>query len=311
MTIIWGTNYSIVKHAFQEIDAQAFNALRLILSSSVFLTIIVAARVALARRTAAGTASRDPDRGVGSIFITPAPITRTDWAGLLGLGVIGHCCYQYFFVGGLARTSVANSSLLLAATPVIIALLGAALGQERVGRLHWAGAALSIAGIYVVVGHGAGSQGSSGRGDLMMFTAVCCWAIYTMGARQLMLRHSPVGVTGISMAIGTLLYVPIVSPQLAHVAWRSVSVGTWIALVYSALFALCVSYTIWYAAVREIGSARTSVYSNLVPIVAMVTAVVALGEPVSAAKLAGATAVICGVALTRVAGSRALPAPHQ
>ena len=38
----------------------------------------------------------------------------------------------------------------------------------------------------------------------------------------------------------------------------------------SALFALCVAYTIWYAAVREIGSARTSVYSNLVPIVAMV-----------------------------------------
>ena len=54
---------------------------------------------------------------------------------------------------------------------------------------------------------------------------------------------------------------------------------TWVAIVYSALFALCVAYTIWYAAVREIGSARTSVYSNLVPIVAMVTAVVFLGEP--------------------------------
>ena len=52
----------------------------------------------------------------------------------------------------------------------------------------------------------------------------------------------------------------------------TVSPRTWIKLVYSALFAICIAYTIWYAAVREIGSARTSVYSNLLPIVAMLTA---------------------------------------
>jgi drug/metabolite transporter (DMT)-like permease len=53
-------------------------------------------------------------------------------------------------------------------------------------------------------------------------------------------------------------------------------------------------------AVREIGSARTSVYSNLVPIVAMLTAVVFLGEAVTLARLSGAAAVLLGVALTRV-----------
>ena len=29
MAVFWGTNYSIVKHAFREIDPQAFNALRM------------------------------------------------------------------------------------------------------------------------------------------------------------------------------------------------------------------------------------------------------------------------------------------
>ena len=28
MTLIWGTNYALVKYAFREIDPQAFNALR-------------------------------------------------------------------------------------------------------------------------------------------------------------------------------------------------------------------------------------------------------------------------------------------
>ncbi len=70
--------------------------------------------------------------------------------------------------------------------------------------------------------------------------------------------------------------------------------------MYSALFALCIAYTIWYAAVREIGSARTSVYSNVVPLVAMGTAALFLGETLDARKLAGAAAVLVGVALTRV-----------
>ena len=66
------------------------------------------------------------------------------------------------------------------------------------------------------------------------------------------------------------------------------------------MFSLSVSYTIWYAGVREIGSARTSVYSNLVPVFAMLSAVLFLGEPVGARNIAGAAAVLIGVALTRV-----------
>jgi len=134
----------------------------------------------------------------------------------------------------------------------------------------------------------------------MMVGAVCCWAVYTLGAGPLMTRHSPVGVTGLSMAIGTVLYVPVMLPKLRATPWLSLSAGTWMAILYSALFALCVAYTIWYMAVREIGSARTALYSNVIPIVAMLTAVVFLGERLTPGRLLGALAVLIGVALTRV-----------
>jgi drug/metabolite transporter (DMT)-like permease len=91
-----------------------------------------------------------------------------------------------------------------------------------------------------------------------------------------------------------------VVPHLRRVTWSEVDPITWATIAYSAVFALCVAYTIWYAAVREIGSARTSIYSNLVPLVAMATAIVFLGEPVGLRKIAGAAAVLAGVALTRV-----------
>ena len=236
MTLIWGTNYSIVKHAFREMDAQAFNAVRMVLASSVFLTIIFGLRrlgLAAASPPSAGTS-------IASIFHSPAPITRRDWLGLAALGVVGHFFYQYLFISGLADTSVANSSLMLAATPVVIALVSAALGLDRVSPLHWAGAALSVAGIYVVVGRGATPGGSSFAGDLKILGAVACWAAFTIGARPLMVRHSPVGVTGVSMTIGTVLYLAALTPHLLGVRWTGISAGTWVALVYSALFALCV-----------------------------------------------------------------------
>lgn len=305
MTVIWGTNYSIVKHAFREMDPQAFNAVRMVISSTVFLCIIFGLR-----RFGIADTEAPADDSVASIFHSPARITRKDWLGLLGLGIVGHFFYQYLFISGLAQTSVANSSLMLAATPVVIALISAGLGQDRVSPLHWVGAALSLAGIYVVVGHGTELGSSSLRGDLAVFGAVFCWAAFTIGARPLMMRHSPVGVTGVSMTIGTVLYLAALTPHLLHVRWSGISAGTWIALVYSALFALCVSYTIWYAAVREIGSARTSVYSNLVPVVALLTAVGFLGEPLGATKAAGAVAILVGVGLTRV-GRTKIPIPAE
>ena len=317
MTIIWGTNYSIVKHAFREMDPQAFNAVRMALGSAVFLSIIFGLR-RFGRRSVEGPGEAEAspcetpssEDSVASIFHSPAPITRNDWLGLVGLGVVGHFFYQYLFISGLSQTSVANSSLMLAATPVAIALLSALLGQDRVSPLHWLGAALSLGGIYVVVGDGAALGSSSLRGDVTMFGAVFCWAVFTLGARPLMKRHSPVGVTGVSMTIGTVLYVAALMPHLLTVEWAQVSAATWGALVYSALFALCVSYTIWYAAVREIGSARTSVYSNIVPLVALATAVIFLGEPLGLTKSAGAAMVLIGVALTRV-GRTKVPIPAE
>lgn len=292
MSVIWGTNYAIVKNAFSQIDPQAFNAVRLIASSTVF----VAAMVLIRRWPPA----RRSESSIASVVYTPSPMGRRDVIALLGLAIVGTTLYQYCFVGGLARTSVANAALMSAFAPVLIGFMSAALGEEYVARVHWAGAILSLAGIYIVVGPGVHVGGATWVGDLMVFGAVCCWAIYTLGSRPLMTRHSPLAVTGISMAIGTMLYLPAVLPHIRAVAWDRVTIATWMVMVYSAVFALCLSYTIWYAAVREIGSARTSVYSNLVPVFAMAAAAIFLDEPLGVRKVLGAAAVLVGVALTRV-----------
>jgi len=290
MVAIWGVNYSLIKRCFAEIPPHPFNALRLILASTVFLTAI-----ALARRQARAAGGR-----LSSVFYTPHDVTRRDWAGLIALGIVGHCCYQICFVGGVAATSVSNAALIIGLTPVVVATASAALKHERVGRWHWLGAAVSVVGIYFVVGHGASFGGASIRGDLLVIISVGCWATYTIGASHLIARHSPLFVTGMTMAIGSVPYTLFALSDLWRLDWRGIPPWIWIALAGSAVFALCVSYLIWYTGVQRLGPSRTATYSNLVPIAAMIVATLWLGEPVSAVKATGAVAVLSGVFVTRL-----------
>jgi drug/metabolite transporter (DMT)-like permease len=182
-------------------------------------------------------------------------------------------------------------------------LASALLGRERLGWLHWAGAALSVTGIYLVVGLGASFGGATVRGDLLVVGSIFCWATYTLGAGRLIARHSPLYVTGTTMVVGAIPYIAVAMPQIVAVDWLHVSGLGWGALIFSALFALNVAYLVWYMAVQELGPARTATYSNVVPIVAITVAAIWLREPITAAKIAGAAAVLSGVFLTRLGAS--------
>lgn len=298
---IWGANYSVIKHAFDQMAPQPFNALRLAIASLTFFVVI---KLAQARARRAGGR-------VSSVFYTPAPLTRQDRLDLLFLGLLGHLGYQTSFIAGVSLTTASNAALLIGTTPVFIAIVSAALGREKIGPLHWLGAAISLFGIYIVVGRGAEVGASTLRGDLLMMVSVGCWTAYTIAATRLVARHSPVYVTGTSMQIGTIPYVLVMLPQVLRVDWSRVGASTWISLVFSALFALCLGYSIWYAGVQRLGPTRTSTYSNLVPIVGMIVAALWLHDTITTMKLAGAAAVIGGIFITRIGRKTATLPPEE
>ena len=300
MVLIWGANYSAMKRAFGEVPEQSFNAVRLLIASTIFLSVI-----AWARRRA-----RQPGMALSPVLHTPSPLTPRDRWDLLWLGFVGHFIYQFCFVGGVAATSVSNAALIIGATPAVVAILSALIGRERIGALHWFGAAVSLAGIYLVIGHDVSFGGATIRGDVQIIISVTCWAVYTLGAGRLIVRHSPLYVTGISMAIGGVPYAIVMMPHVLAVPWMRVSAWTWITLVLSALLALCVAYVIWYTAVQRIGAARTAIYSNVVPLVAMAFAALWLHEALTLPKLLGAAAVLSGVFLTRF-GRKATAVPIE
>lgn len=289
MVLIWGTNFSVIKRAFEEIPPQPFNALRLVISSLVFLAAIYWAR----RQVLAG-------HQVSSVFHTPNPLTRRDRLDLIWLGLVGHLGYQFFFVGGVALSTASNAALIVGTTPTVLAVVSALLGREQISRFHWAGALLAITGIAFVVGPGVSFGGATWRGDLLVMCSVACWVTFTLGSASLITRHSPLYVTGMTMVYGGVPYVLLAMPQILRVDWLGASWWSLTALVLSSLLALNLAYVIWYTGVQRLGPARTSIYSNGVPIVAMFVAALWLGEALTWTKIIGASAVLGGVALTRV-----------
>jgi drug/metabolite transporter (DMT)-like permease len=274
MAVFWGSNFTVVKIAVRDIPELPFNALRLLVASAAFLITL-------------------------AIVEGRPRLTKPEWTRIVQLAIVGQVIYQICFLGAVSRTSVANSALIFAFTPIVVALLTAVMGHERIPTTRWVGAFISLAGIYLVVGTGRG-PGTTLFGDVLATGAMLCWALYTVGSRPMLATRSPVVVTGYTMAVGTLLYFPLAAPGLRALDWMAVRAAAWVALVLSGLLALYVSYMIWYTAVQAIGSTRTSVYSNITPLVAMTVAFIWLGEPITARKLIGAAAVIAGLAVTKL-----------
>jgi drug/metabolite transporter (DMT)-like permease len=225
---------------------------------------------------------------------------RAEWRRLAVLGVIGHLLYQLCFLAGVARTSVANSSLIFGCTPVAVAVMSSVAGHERLTASRLIGAALSFAGIVAIVGHRAAVSSETIRGDLLVLLGMLCWALYSVAAQPLLERRSPLLVTGFSMAIGTALYLLVAIGPMVSTDWARVSTTSWLLMAASSVFALAVSYMIWYTGVQRIGSARTSAYSNLTPVVAMTIGALVLGERVGWWQVLGALLILSGLVLSRV-----------
>jgi drug/metabolite transporter (DMT)-like permease len=277
MVLIWGSNFSIVKVALRDFPEVAFNAMRLAVGTAVYL---------------------------GVIFATPARVrlkalTRKDWIELAYLGSIGTFLYQFCFVSAVKRTSVGNGSLIIGISPIVIALMSAVVGHERIRPVRWLGIGVAMLGLYLVVGRGVDMSGQTWRGDALMMAGVICWSIYSVASQGILKRHSPLIVIALTFSIGATLYVLTMTPILIATDWRLISGFSWVMMLTSALLALNLSYWIWYTGLQRLGGSRTSVYSYLTPVVAMVVAAVWLGEPISGNQIAGAGAIFGGLLITR------------
>ncbi len=274
MAVIWGVNFSVVKYGTQVMEPVAYNTLRMSLAAVVLMLI-----------------------AYGRPGLRPS---RADRNRLLGLGVLGHCVYQLLFVGGLSMTRAGTASLVVAASPAVVAIVARFFGHDKLPMKAIAGIALSIAGVIFVVGGSIQSDGTGHLiGDLLILAAVVVWAFYTNGLVPLAQHVEPAQVAAWTLLGGVVPLAVIATPALIRTEWTAITPLTWGAVLYSGLLAMVVAYLVWYHGVRAIGPTRTAMFANLQPIVAVLVAWGALGEVPTIFQGVGASAVIGGLYLAR------------
>lgn len=273
----WAMNFSFIKIALRELTPLSFNGIRLFFASLILVLILLLSREGLS-------------------------LKQSDFWKLFLLGIIGNTVFQMFFIHGLNWTTASNTSIVMAMTPVFVALLSSILKQERIHWVAWMGIVISFAGFYLVITREPGSfvfSWQAIRGDLMIFLGNICWALYTVFSKPLLERMSPLKLTALTMALGAIFYLPFCVPDILSLRYSSISLKAWSSLFYSCLFALVVSYVIWYASVKRVGNTKTAIYSNLTPVFTVIFAYLFISEHITLFQGLGALIIFLGVYFTR------------
>ncbi len=275
--LIWGINFSVIKLSLVYFDPLAFNAVRFPLAALVL---------------------------IGMLKVNgPIPMPRREhYFKIILLGILGNVVYQLLFIYGIDKTLAGNSSLILATVPVWTLLLATTLNKERHGIGVWSGIIITLVGICFVVSGNRTNLSLDGNlpvGDLLVLLAAITWALYTVGSQNLAREYGALPVTAWTLCIATPGLILAGSKSLWSMDLGKVPIVSWIGVCYAGVMALAVAYYFWNYSLEKIGAPRTAAFSNLVPVIALSTALVLLGEVPSTPQLIGTGIILIGLWITR------------
>jgi drug/metabolite transporter (DMT)-like permease len=213
------------------------------------------------------------------------------------LGFSGIFAYNFFFFRGLELVPASHGALITALSPLMVMLFSAWRYGEKLHARSLVGLALAMVGVVVVVSRGDPRSLLSGLhlGDAFMLGCPVTWAVYTLAGKEYLKTSSPItatawaSITGCLMLLAFSLFEPSPVNVPAEAVW---------ALVYLGVIGTVLAFIWYYQGVVKIGATRTAVFSNLIPVFAMLLSVLILKEDVEPYSYVGAALVIGGVVMT-------------
>ncbi len=280
--LAWGVNFAVVKAAINEFLPLTFNATRFALAS---VTLWGIARL----------------RGI-DLRVSPALLGK-----IAVIGIMQTTLYQILFIEGIARTTAGNSAMILSTTPAIVSLLSWILGREKLNRWTAVGILLAFIGLYFVISAGGKTislNSTTLTGDLLTLLATLLWSLYTIFAQPFFSKVNPLKFTILATLVGSVPLMLWCTPALLAQDWHAISPAGWSGMLFSGFIAIAISFIIWNYSIARVGPTRTAIYSNLIPVVAVITGVVFLGERLQPLQIFGATLVLSGILLTRASARK-------
>ena len=217
---------------------------------------------------------------------------------LISLGMFGYFAGSIF---GFSRVTSGVGGIIISTQPLLIALLAAFFGAEKIRALTIVGLIISFAGTLYLFS-GDTSVGADHRnlitGGLMIFVSGFFWAIYVIFCSPLIRTYGSFKIAALSNILATV-------PALAFASgstWNTIANldgKSWGALGYLTLIGTLLTVSTWNFATAQLKPTTVGASLYLIPILAIAAGAVILGESITTTALIAGAIILLGVALAQ------------
>jgi len=279
LTLAWGFNWTAMKLALAEVPPWTFRSLCLGLGSAVLFLVL---RLSGQR----------------------IPWPRGQWARLWLLALLNITAWNMLVAFGLTMIASGRASILGYTMPVLAVPLSVWLLGERLTPPKALGLALCMAGLALLLGDAYKAIGAAPLGTLLVLGAAASWALGAVLQKKYPVAMASGPYTAWLLLLGGL---PIFAgalllehpATLAKIGGRAIF-GT----AYNVLIAFAFANWAWIKLATSVSVTVFSLSILIIPVVAVLSGVVFLGERPGTAEIAALALVLAALA-TVVVPSRA------
>ncbi|WP_461206723.1 DMT family transporter [Clostridium sp. DL1XJH146] len=274
---IWGINPTIMKIGLIYMSNISYNFIRMLVALLVSIIILI-----ISKRY-----KRMEMRDIGKIFL---------------ITLFGFFLFQIFLIWGVSKTTAGNTSIIMATLPVYVIIINYIFKIEKINKKIVLGIFLSILGVVLIVlasGANLSISKNDALGIVIISISQLAYAIYTVFSKTLVKKYSNYQVIFMVILFTTIFYSFASLKEISNIDWSGLPLIAWLSIVGSGIFAMFVGNVIWVWAVNRIGSSKTSLFTNLQPVISIISGYFILGETFRIGQIFGGIIVLYGVYITR------------
>jgi len=273
LAAFWGLAFVWIKIALKDLPPLELTIWRFVVASVLFIPILIIKRGEVAK------------------------ITKVDIPAIAGIGFVGMAGYHFLLNWGEQYTYSGTASLIIATSPVLVLVGSTFLLGERLTSRKVIGICLALAGVASLSYQGGFISGEGTQtvlGILAILGSALTAAVFTIGGKKYIDRIDPL----VFISLGTLVSLVALLPILAVTGVtspREVSLVSWGSVIALGVLSTVVSYGLFFTILKYREASKTSMYVYLVPLFALSSGMVILGEKISMFTVIGGGLILSGV----------------
>jgi drug/metabolite transporter (DMT)-like permease len=212
---------------------------------------------------------------------------------------------MYFLLENIALTYTlaSNVGIIVSVAPFFTAVMAHFLLKEEDLRLQFfAGFAVAMVGIILIVSNGSYILKLNPKGDILAILACLFWAVYSILMRKIRgLGYHNIGCTRRVFFYGVLFITPTLLLSDFHFGLIRFSEPVNVLnVLFLGLGASALCFVAWNWSVGILGAVKTSIYIYLVPVITILASHHILKEKITGTALLGTLLTLIGLVLSEI-----------